>query len=233
MRFVSLVAILVATAGLAEDLATPPSPAPPPAWSLGAGITFFVPTTTAVLGAGALPGLGSLTTLSFTPITPSVSIERVFSPRFALGLGLEASLQSAGGPRAANAGLAGNETSSGSIGVGVSPRFVMTAPEAPVSFTIYGSVFAGYAGQSLGILAGVMPSTSSSVSVGVGGGVAFELRLLERLSVRAQANLVRLSVTRLGIAIPSAALVPMNETVFTTVSANVIPSPSLELRLYF
>lgn len=235
MRLASMIAVsLFASSALGEEFAPPPAPPTvsarlvTPTWSLGAGLSFFSP----VYSAGTLGGtggLGSLGAVATTPVTPSVSVERVFSPQFALGLGFEGSIQSLSG---ATQGPASSPT--GTIGIGLSPRFIMTNADAPVSFTLFSTVSAGYSASGPGSVAlgtgaaGFL--SSSALSVGLGGGVAFELRLLERLSIRVQANLVRLSVTSLTTRFSGGG--PAIEQNQTLVGASFIPSPSIELRLY-
>ncbi|MBM4780529.1 MAG: hypothetical protein GQE15_22755 [Archangiaceae bacterium] len=228
MRFALFSLILVSVPALADELATPPAPpatvasVTPPTWSLGAGLTFFAPTTQLI---GVLGGTGGLSALATTtPVSPSVSIERLFSPQFALGLGLDASLEST-----SLTGIAATSPR-GSVGVGVSPRFIVTNPDAPVSFTLYSTLFLGYASGGQAVVGAVGNALTSAVSGGVGGGIALELKLLERLSVRAQANLVRLTVSRSTIAVSSGGAT--SESVLNTVGVNVLPTPSLELRLY-
>ncbi len=230
MRLALITLILFSVHARADELATPPappvptpSPLTPPTWSVGAGLTFFAPTTTqTVAAAGGLGGLSALTTT--TPISPSVSVERLFSPQFALGLGLEASLQSSSITGVAASGP------SGTIGLGLSPRFILTNADAPVSFTLYSTVFAGYASGGQAILGLSGTSLTSAVSAGVGGGIALELKLLERLSVRAQANLVRFTVSHSTISVMSGGQTSVS--VVDAVGVNVIPTPSLELRIY-
>ena len=233
MRLASLIAIaLVATSALGEELVPPPAPPPisarlvTPTWSLGAGLSFFSPVFSAGLlgGTGGLAGLG---TLASTPVTPSVSVERVFSPQFALGLGFEGSIQSVSAAQTAS-------SPTGTIGIGLSPRFIMTNADAPVSFTLFSTVSAGYSASGPGSVslgtgtAGFL--SSGALAVGLGSGVAFELRLLERLSVRVQANLVRLSVASLTTRFSAGG--PVTEQNQVLVGASFLPSPSIELRLY-
>ncbi len=220
-----LAVVLLAAPTFAEELAAPPSPpATPtiaPTWSIGAGLTFFAPSSQ-ILATGS--GLGGLTTLSTTtPVSPSVSIERLFSSQFALGFGLEASLQSSSVTGLAAAGP------SGSIGLGVSPRFILTNPDAPVAFTVYSTVFGGYASGGQAVLGLSGTALTSSLSFGVSGGVALELKLLERLSVRAQANLARFTLSRSRIVVSGTGT---SESVIDGVGINIIPTPSLELRIY-
>lgn len=226
-----LAVVLLAAPTFAEELAAPPSPpATPtiaPTWSIGAGLTFFAPSSTQLLAAGTagLGSLGGLTTLTATtPVSPSVSIERLFSPGFALGFGLEASLQSSSVTGLVAAGP------SGSIGLGVSPRFILTNPDAPVAFTVYSTVFGGYASGGQAVLGLTGTALTSSLSFGVSGGVALELKLLERLSVRAQANLARFTLSRSTIGVNSTG--GSSQSVVDGVGFNIIPTPSLELRLY-
>ncbi|MDP3237068.1 MAG: hypothetical protein Q8S33_15010 [Myxococcales bacterium] len=113
----------------------------------------------------------------------------------------------------------------GTIGFGVSPRFILTSADAPVSFTLFSTLFAGY---NAGVPSALGNSVvfSNALSVGVGGGIALELRLLERLSLRVQANLARLS---LSTSTTASGLIGFSQVV---VGASFIPSPSIELRLY-
>lgn len=231
MRLLLAVLVLFASAAGAEAALSPPPPpvtdaapgpqppaAPPPAtapaWSIGAGLTFFAPVTTQTLTAGMVGLVGGLSLLA--PVTPNVSIERLFTPHFALGLGLEASLSTTASATAAPI--------SGSVGFALSPRFILTNVDAPVSFTLYATVFAGYASVAL---SAAPPLSASAVSLGVAGGIAFERRLIDRLSLRAQASLVRLSLAQVTSATGASAAGT------TAISANLIPSPSVELRLYF
>lgn len=233
MRLAVTVVTLLAVRALAgEEFAPPPEPpvATPrvatPTWSLGAGLSFFSPVSSAGLLAGS--SLGLLGTVTTIPITPSVSVERVFSPQFALGLGFEGSVQSV--VTAVQPSTAAPTTSSGTIGLGLSPRFVMTNADAPVSFTLFSTLFAGY--SSSGPSAGVsnFQVSSHALAVGVGGGIAFELRLLERLAVRVQANLARLSLS--SVTVRTTGGVAASEANQLLVGASFIPSPSIELRLY-
>lgn len=206
----------------------PASALPPlatPTWSLGAGLSFFAPVSSVGLLGGTGAG-GSLGTLATIPVTPSVSVERVFSPQFALGLGLEGSIQyvSSGSQTTSNA-------PAGSIGVGLSPRFTMTGPDAPVSFALFATLFGGYNSiEGSGMPSSPPVLSSNALAIGVGGGVAFELRLLERLAVRVQASLVRLSLSSFTTRISM--LAPQNQFNETVVGGSFIPSPSLELRLF-
>lgn len=209
----------------AEESAPPPPPAvapsalPPlatPTWSLGAGLSFFASGVSGGIAATTPNGLAPLT----SPVTPSVSVERLFSPRFALGLGLEGTVQNVSTNRGATNVLIG------AIGFGISPRFIMTSTNAPVSFTFFSTLLAGYStgGQAV---EGNPNVFGNALSLGVGGGIALELRLLERLALRVQANLARLSISTLASV--SGGGNGFNQVV---VGASFIPSPSIELRLY-
>lgn len=230
MRLTLITLIAFAAPALADELATPPAPPSPtapvtaPTWSLGAGLTFFAPTTQVIALAGQLGGTGLAGLTATTPVSPSVSIERLFSAQFALGLGVDASLEST-----SLTGIAATSPR-GSIGLGLSPRFILTNADAPVSFTLYSTVFLGYASGGQAVLGLAGNTLTSAISGGVGGGIALELKLLERLSVRAQANLVRLTVSRTAIAVSANGA--MSESILNTVGVNVLPTPSLELRLY-
>jgi hypothetical protein len=230
LAFVIAVTLFASSALGNEEVAAPPAPlvVPPtrlprlatPTWSVGAGLAFFTPSYGLVGLGGAGGGLTSLSVL--TPVAPSVSVERLFSPQFALGLGLEGSVQSN------NFNPSSRSLLTGSIGLGVSPRFIMTNPDAPVSFTLYSTLLAGYSGApgaaTVSPAGLTLSPPGSALSVGVGGGFAFELRLLERLSVRVQVHLARLSLTSQTFSNGA-----FNQLLL---GASFIPSPSLELRLY-
>jgi hypothetical protein len=213
--------VLLAEAGAAA-LTPPPAPAfsaplTYPTWSLGAGL-FLSSDGLGGLGLGGIVVGGGA--LSAPAVTPSVSLERAFSPAFALGVGLQ------GGFNTTSSGMANSP--SGSLGVGVSPRFVLTTTEAPVSFTVFSTVMIGYSGASGNInvtgTAGEVTSLTGSIS----GGGALELKLLERLALRVQATFARLYVSRAALkTAPSAA-----EAIVTGGGVSFIPSPGLELRVY-
>lgn len=218
----TIVALLVA----AEPGSLPP---PPPAvapiqaplsfptWSLGAGM-FLV--SDLQLGIAGLGG-GTLASLAAPTVAPSVSLERAFSPQFAMGLGLQGSFFSTQS--------GGSETPTGSLGIGFSPRFVLTDPTAPVSFTFFTTVMIGYAGTTTNVnLTGMNGVLVSALTGSVAGGGALEIKLLERLALRVQASFLKFSVARTGLkASPMA-----TEAVVTVTGVSVIPSPGLELRLY-
>ncbi len=224
MFVATVVAVLVA----AEPGSLPPPPPavapiqPPlsfPTWSLGAGL--YLVTDSPFPLAQAL--VGSLATAAFAAptVTPSVSLERAFSPQFAMGLGLQGSFFSTQS--------GGSETPTGSLGVGFSPRFVLTDPTAPVSFTFFTTVMIGYAGTTTNVnLTGMNGVLVSSLTGSVAGGGALEIKLLERLALRVQASFVKFSVARTGLKANATA----TEAVVTVSGVSLIPSPGLELRLY-
>lgn len=211
MRLASvLAASLFAAIALAEEQPAPP-PVPPstrlppintPTWSLGAGLSFTPP----------LNALG-ITGSQFSPI---LSVERVFSPRFALGLGVDGSVQLES--------VLSATIFTGLLGLGVSPRFTLTKPDAPVAFTLFTTLFASY-GRAPGT-AGF--ATTFGTSVGLAGGLAFELRLVERLSVRAQASVVSAGISSTTSS-PVFGSVSLRQDVLT---ARLVFAPSVELRLY-
>lgn len=217
-----MLSVIIVTSVLAAEPAPPPPPptvsAPLtyPTWSLGAGLFFA---SEGSLGVGAALG-GVLGGVSVPTVSPSVSLERAFTSHFAVGLGAQGTFTTT------QSGMA--ETPSGSLGVGVSPRFVLTAPEAPVSFTFFTTVMIGYAAATSNVNLTGMLGQVSVLSGSVAGGGALELKLLERLAVRVQASFVRFSVSRLGVK----ASMNATESTATTTGVSFIPSPGLELRLY-
>ncbi len=234
------VAVLVVTASASR--AEPPedeSSRLAPTWSLGAGLSFgpggsFGLGGLASLGpSGGLGGLGVLT-LANASVTPNVSLERVFSSRFALGLGLEGGVNTS-----STVGATRPNPASGSIAIGVSPRFTLTSQSAPVAFTVLATVFTGFASGG-----GVLISTplqeftfsAQTLSVGAMGGIALEKRFFERFAVRIQAQLARVTFSRNWSSSPTQDLttgaVTDNRNVSSFVNASFVPSPSIELRLY-
>jgi hypothetical protein len=130
---------------------------------------------------------------------------------------------------------------SGSVALGISPRFTLTSETAPVAFTVLATVFTGYSGASSVISVNTpnpieLTGSSQALSVGVLGGVALEKRFFERMAVRIQAQLARVALNRYwnaGQSInQSTGDVIDNRSVVSVVNASLVPSPSIELRLY-
>lgn len=240
-------AVFVVTASSSAFAQNPPvEPSRPlaPTWSLGAGISFGffggLASLGGLAGVGSTPagGLGGLTTSGgFTvAASPNVSLERVFSSRFALGLGLE------GGFNAGDTvGATLPNPSSGSVALGLSPRFTLTSEDAPVGFTAFATAFAGY--SSLGaVLAfgGQTPMefeySAQLMTLGAAGGFALEKRFFERLAIRIQAQFVRVTLNRYWTTSRttdlSSGTVTPSRNVSSVVGASFVPSPSIELRLY-
>lgn len=237
-RITVAVLVVIATTSLAEEQ----EPLTGPTWSLGAGLSLAFGGTLgpgAMLGGlgglgGATPGgLGGLSTASAS-LAPNVSLERMFSSRFALGLGLEGAVTTS-----ATVGAMVPGPSSGSAAIGVSPRFTLTSPSAPVAFTVLATAFTGYfsqGGTSLITPLGEFPAGAQTLTVGALGGIALEKRFLERFAVRIQAQVARVSFNRSWTAFPtqdpSTGVVSENRNAASYVSASFVPSPSIELRLY-
>jgi hypothetical protein len=225
----AVIAVVAAAASSRADEPHQPQAVPPftPTWSLGAGLTFGSAYAGLLVGAGALGGLGSLTYAS-PGVAPNVSIERAFSSRVALGLGLEAAV---GTSTTVGSALPG--PTSVSVNLGVSPRFTLTPQSAPVAFAVFATVFAGYSTLSYPVSED-QATGSRMLSLGALAGISLEKRFLERLAVRVQAQLVRLGLVRTWATLPTAPspLTAENLVVSSTFNASVIPSPSIELRLY-
>lgn len=181
-----------------------------------------------------LGGLGGLTLgYGYPSLAPNVSLERVFSSRFALGLGLEGGLNTS-----STVGTAPS-LPWGSAAIGVSPRFTLTPESAPVAFTILATVFTGYSGFGGKYLITPLQEVTYSVqtlSVGATGGIALEKRFLERFAVRIQAQLARVMLNRNWTSSPTRNAtteeVTESRIVSSFVNASFVPSPSIELRLY-
>jgi hypothetical protein len=231
MNLPRLVVIAVVVAS-APSRADEPAAAPPfvPTWSLGAGLTLGSQYFGGLLGTGGLGVLGGLGTLTYAypGIAPNVSIERAFSSRFALGLGLEAAVGTS-----TTVGSTLPAPTAVSVNLGVSPRFTLTPRSAPVAFTVFATVFAGYSTFSYPVTED-RTTSSKAFSLGAAGGMALEKRFLERLAVRVQAQLVRLGFVRTWATLPTVPgpLAAENSTVNSSFNASLIPSPSIELRLY-
>lgn len=211
---------------LAESSAAPLTPPPAPAfsapltyptWSLGAGLFLSSEGLSGLGIGGIIVGGGAL---SAPAVTPSVSLERAFSPTFALGVGLQGSYNTT------SSGMV--STPAGTIGLGVSPRFVLTNAEAPVSFTVFSTVMLGYSGASANVNVSGNASQVTSLTGSIAGGAALELKLLERLALRVQATFARLYVSRAAVRTAPSAM----EAIVTGGGVNFIPSPGLELRIY-
>lgn len=226
-------AVLAVTAALAHA----DEPDLEPTWSLGAGLSYTIGGGLLGLGSLGTPsgGLGGLTVVSSPSLTPNVSLERAFSPHFALGLGLEAGTSSV-----SVVGVPQRSPPSGSVAIGVSPRFTLTSASAPVAFTLFATLATGFAGAGsvVSILTPTpmeLTSSSQTFAVGAAGGIALEKRFFERLSVRIQAQLARVSLNRFWTAsqlVDSEGAVVNSRNVASVVNANLVPSPSIELRLY-
>lgn len=236
-RTAAILPLLVTHVALAqvpgpEAVATNPplaeAKADPPRWSLGTGVGVgfggftYVGSLSAV---GAAPagagGLGALGSLGGT-ITPSVSLERVFTPRFALGLGLDGTI-------ATTTVVAGASSLMGRVGLGVSPRFTLTSEQSPVAFTVYATAFASYSA------ADYVQSEAQTLWLGLLGGVALERRLVERVALRVQAQFLRVGFSRWWAAttVPAADGSPTQQpSVGSSFNAGFEPVPSVELRLY-
>ncbi|MBM4776425.1 MAG: hypothetical protein GQE15_01870 [Archangiaceae bacterium] len=208
-----------------------------PTWSLGAGLSYTF--GGGLLGLGALGtasgGLGGLTVASSPSLTPNVSLERAFSSHFALGLGVEAGTNSI-----SVVGVPQRTLPSGSVAIGLSPRFTLTKTSAPVAFTLFATLATGFAGSGsvVSILTPTpmeVTSSTQTFAVGATGGIALEKRVFERLAVRIQAQLARVSLNRFWTTSQlsdSEGGVVNSRNVASVVNANLVPSPSIELRLY-
>ncbi|MDP3233768.1 MAG: hypothetical protein Q8N26_13390 [Myxococcales bacterium] len=130
----------------------------------------------------------------------------------ALGLGVEAAVTT----------LSPFGTTWGSATIGVSPRFTLTPEHSPVAFTVLATVFTGY--SSLSVLG---PMGTQTVSGRASGGIALEKRFFDRLAIRIQAQLARVTLSR-----TSSPLTTGNQAVGSVINASFVPSPSIELRLY-
>lgn len=236
-----VVFVVTSSTALAEE------PLLTPTWSLGAGLSFGSAAAYGLGGlVGATPGglggatAGGLSVLAspYLSVAPNVSLERQFSTRFALGLGLGLE---AGVNTSSTVGATRPSPASGSAAIGISPRFTLTSESAPVAFTVLATVFTGYAGYG-GVLTIGAPAmveatyTAQTFSVGVLGGIALEKRFLERFAVRIQAQLARVALNRQWNSYPSfdqaTGTVLDNRNVSSFVNASFVPSPSIELRLY-
>lgn len=214
--------------------ASPPAPAETalaPTWSIGAGLGFGF----FVGGIGTLPGAlpsapGGLGLWS-GGLAPSVSIERMFSHRFALGFGLEGTVTTS-----STVGSSQPGPLFGGASLGVSPRFTVSPEPWPVALTVFATTFlGGYAGSSSFGSEGVLGrSEFQNLQLGLSGGLALEKRFFERLAVRIQAQLIRVTFTRAWQTLPQmadVAIVPLR-SVGSSFSAGFAPAPSIELRLY-
>lgn len=210
-----------------------------PTWSLGAGLSYSF--GGGLLGLGGLGtaapgGLGGLTVLAYPSLVPNVSLERAFSNHFALGLGVEAGVSTT-----SMVGATRPNPVSGSIAIGLSPRFTLTSASAPVAFTVFATLATGYSSSGAVFSTGTptpvdVSWSSQALSVGVLGGIALEKRFFERLAVRVQAQLARVSLNRGWSASQSldqsTGAVVDARSVGSVVNASLVPSPSIELRLY-
>lgn len=194
------------------------APSPPPLAALSQPIAY--PTWS--LGVGAFydveRSVGSSVVTGAPPVTPSVSLERAFSRQFAFGFGFQGTYQST------QAGSA--DAPFGTIGFSLSPRFVLTEPDAPVSFTFFTTAMLGYGAGTMSFGLATPSAQLTAITGSVSGGGALELKLLERLALRVQASFVRFSVSRSSVRLTT------GEAASTTVGVSVIPLPGLELRVY-
>lgn len=180
-RMALVVVVVTSSAALSEE------PLLTPTWSLGAGLSFGSAGAYGLGGlVGATPGglggtVGGLSVgYGYPSVAPNVSLERQFSTRFALGLGLEAGVNTS-----STVGATRPSPASGSAAIGISPRFTLTSESAPVAFTVLATAFAGY-GSSGGVVAVGAPALGveaaysvQTLSVGVLGGIALEKRFFD------------------------------------------------------
>lgn len=211
---------------LSQVAAPPPAPTPPPPahvtepphWSVGAGFGFFES-----LGLSTLPALGgsgSLSGLVSSTLTPRLTAERLFGDHFALGLGLVATFQ---------AGDANSMTNAG-VGATLGPRWIITNPDAIVAVSAWVAAVASY-----GVLE--LPTSFALRSTSFGGlaGVALERTLIERLTIRLQLQLARVTWSRGVLEQTATPLIDASPatTRAEVTQASFLPAPSVELRFYF
>lgn len=222
-RIVAAIVVIITTSARAAE------PELEPTWSLGAGFSYGFGGLLGLGGMGtASPGgLGGLGVLASPSLVPNVSLERAFSNHFALGLGLEAGVSTS-----STVGATRPNPVSGSVAIGLSPRFTLTSAAAPVAFTVFTTMATGFGSWS----GAVDTSNSQTFTVGLSGGVSLEKRFFERLAVRIQAQLARVTLNRAWSAWqtidPSTGAVVDARSVGSVVNANLMPSPAIELRLY-
>ncbi len=234
--FAILISVLSAFAHAEETSAVSTTITAQPKWSLGAGIGFG-DSSFAFGGLGALGGLGGFGWWyqAFTP-TPRLSFERIFSEHFVLGLGLTASYEVGSsptfGPVIAGSTLSRNE--SGSTAISLFPRWILTNADSPVAFSVYAAATGGYAAVRIGYPE-EEPQIGRSYSVGLNGGITLERMLIERLALRISTQIVHATLAQNFIQSTStpAVLGSAVTQTSTTAQASVVPSPSIELRLYF
>lgn len=221
----TLTRIVVATVVVIATTARAAEPELEPTWSLGAGLSYGFGGLLGLVAAS--PDSPGLVALASPSLVPNVSLERAFSNHFALGLGLEAGVSTR-----STVGSTRPSPVSGSVAIGLSPRFTLTSAAAPVAFTVFTTMATGIASWG----GADNTSNSQTLTLGLSGGVSLEKRFFERLAVRIQAQLARVTLNRTWSAWqavdPMTGAVVDSRSVGSVVNANLVPSPSIELRLY-
>lgn len=161
--------------------------------------------------------------------TPVLTFERILSERLSLLLGLAGSYS--GGPIYSSEPPINQR--SGGLTASLGPRFVLSDASLPVAVSVYVAGSAGYAAASYGTPSD-MSQGGHTWSFGASGGVAVERQLINRLALRIQTQLVRATLDQSFTRFP---MTPLSGTVQerndTSLRVSFLPSPSVELRLYF
>lgn len=215
--------VLWAGAAPGQELAAPPPPPEPPerpGWSVGAGV-----------GLSVAGGIGLTGTLA-VGVTPSVSFERRLGDHLWLGLGLEATYAKTSQALLVT-GLPGTELKNIGFGVAAVPRWIVSPPESPVELSLFAAVGFLYS-DVVYTQAGQSAFEVRQLGGSLGAGLAAERRLLEWMGVRIGARLVRVQLYQLEVTLPGSAGSPApQQTSGLDYSLDLVPSPTLELRLYF
>lgn len=216
-----LAAIFLSSVCRADDSTGVSEKTPVAHWSIGAGYGFFEYTGGIAAGVvGAAP--------PYAP-TPVLAVERILSDRLSLLLGFTGAYSS--GPVLYSSPPTTLHT--GTLTASLGPRFVLTDTSFPVGVSIYAAGSVGYASTRYEVPED-MAQGGHTWSFGVIGGVAVERQLIEHLSLRIQAQLVRATLDRSFTRLP---VTPLSSTsqdrADTSFRVSGMPSPSLELRLSF
>lgn len=221
--------VVVGVRAFADPVAAGPAERPlAPTWSIGAGLSFGFGGLAFGGGLGSIPGatpsLGGL--IAVSGASPSVSLERMFSHQFALGVGLEGNVSTNSTVGSAQRPVAGGAS------LGLSPRFTPSPESWPVALTFYATSSVGWNAGGFESVAG--RQEYQQLQLALGGGIALEKRFFERLAVRVQAQLLRVTFFRTWNSIPLAVSdeTIISRSVSSSFSAGLVPAPSMELRLY-
>jgi hypothetical protein len=217
-------ALLMPAVALAEG-------APPPAWSIGGGVTL------SLFGTGVSTTLGpaGVYTTSFNASTPSVSasLERRSGKRtwFMFGLSGGTVRSEMDPPTSGTFYESTTEQRVTRAFASVGLRRVITPVDAPVDFSIIGAVEGGFARVDETIIAssgGEVEATYRSRIIGVTGGIAVDRTLAGSLSLRIATPLVTASYASV-----TNAATGQPDRDGSAAGVDVVLAPRLELRIAF